>query len=795
MQDAHTAAAANEVASQKIRYQSDTSSRDGSTELDNSGNVEIVRFKQPSVVGSGEGSLFGLYEDTTRQGRRTQETSRRVDPTIFKRLRELEDENERLRERESAWEVPKPPPLPSYRPLVLHNFVEDSRISGTYLDDPQWQQGAHGPELSAGRSLRNIEDYLDRHPEVIYILHKDYDINRRFDDSEVVDKDGVFRTPKPFRESISLTSDLLLDAMEIFFKSIPDFDFYFPQFRVEDEIAAPYLPFYYALPYLEVAMAPLEELHRKLVRILTNSILNSHGEDYTKAKNLFDRGRVSQRYMQYLIRPGDVLVEGSGPMKQAFVAKSWLTEHTRGNGGVRREDYADEPYTMKSRREKGSKIGAPEIMYFVFSWSVKAWQWSYNGSFHQSSARRSIYMKVTFENDEVDIKDLNVFPLMYADRKIRQELELRGKMFWKCRFKHIVSYTGSQDDGLIFNDARHMIDTATYNKLHIGKLQSIEAAVDRPADITPERMAVNDPIVGNDLLLFPPKMMGYNLHAKRWYELYVDQMKDVDWNTQAFKTLVMAEDTKELILALVENQLEAKKSTDLISGKGSGLIVLLHGGPGTGKTFTAESVAEIAKKPLYRITCGEVGTDPLIVEKRLTAILHLGKIWDCVVLLDEADVFLEERDLRDVHRNALVSVFLHVLEYYDGILILTSNLVGAFDEAFKSRIQLVLHYKDLNEPQRRKVWRNFINRLKELGEAIDSEDLEDHLAMLGKEELNGRQIRNAITTARQLAKYKKRPLCYDHLKHVITVSSQFEQYMKDLKGGQTDRERKKLDEI
>ena len=138
---------------------------------------------------------------------------------------------------------------------------------------------------------------------------------------------------------------------------------------------------------------------------------------------------------------------------------------------------------------------------------------------------------------------------------------------------------------------------------------------------------------------------GYHLHAKRWCKylvslnlpstltktdkLFVDQMRDVNWNKQAFKDLIMADATKELILALVENLLEARKSTDVISGKGSGLIVLLHGGPGTGKTFTAESVAEIAQKPLYRITCGEIGTEPSKVEKHLTAVLHLGKIWDC----------------------------------------------------------------------------------------------------------------------------------------------------------------------
>jgi SpoVK/Ycf46/Vps4 family AAA+-type ATPase len=158
-----------------------------------------------------------------------------------------------------------------------------------------------------------------------------------------------------------------------------------------------------------------------------------------------------------------------------------------------------------------------------------------------------------------------------------------------------------------------------------------------------------------------------------------------------------------------------------------------------------------------------------------------------VVLLDEADIFLEERTLADLERNALVSVFLRVLEYYDGILILTSNRVGTFDEAFKSRIQLALHYENLTLSQRRKIWRNFLNRLKDLQEPrIDFDDIYDHIDDLAREEMNGRQIRNAITTARQLAQYKERGFCYAHLKHVIGVSDKFERYLKVVNEGYSD---------
>jgi SpoVK/Ycf46/Vps4 family AAA+-type ATPase len=273
----------------------------------------------------------------------------------------------------------------------------------------------------------------------------------------------------------------------------------------------------------------------------------------------------------------------------------------------------------------------------------------------------------------------------------------------------------------------------------------------------------------------------------------------VTWNKDAFERLVLPKKTKDLVKALVmvrtsklgEQQgmslAGKRKRDDLIAGKGNGLIMLLHGGPGTGKTLTAESVAELAEMPLYNVTCGDIGTSADAVEKYLQTVLVLGKTWNCVLLLDEADIFLEQRSLSDLERNSLVSVFLRTLEYYDGILILTSNRVGTFDEAFKSRIQVALHYINLDRVARKKIWNNFFDMMKADEEDVNLEELNKHIQELADQDMNGREIRNALTTARQIALFQKETLAWEHVEQAITTASVFNKYLGTVHGHSDDQ--------
>lgn len=176
---------------------------------------------------------------------------------------------------------------------------------------------------------------------------------------------------------------------------------------------------------------------------------------------------------------------------------------------------------------------------------------------------------------------------------------------------------------------------------------------------------------------------------------------------------------KELILGFTATQQLWRNSfDDVISGKGRGIIMLLSGPPGVGKTLTAESVAEEMKVPLYLLSAGELGHDNAMVEARLSTVFDMVTRWNAVLLLDESEIFLEERSLENLERNKLVCTFLRVLEYYEGIMFMTTNRVKTIDSAFQSRIHISLDYQELTMESRKQIWTNFLGQYNKTQEAL-----------------------------------------------------------------------------
>jgi len=139
-----------------------------------------------------------------------------------------------------------------------------------------------------------------------------------------------------------------------------------------------------------------------------------------------------------------------------------------------------------------------------------------------------------------------------------------------------------------------------------------------------------------------------------------------------------------------------------------------------------------------QISAGELGQDPKMLEEQLSTIFCLAHHWKAIVLLDEADVFVQSRSFNNQH-NALVSVFLRKLEYYRGIMILTTNRVKDFNNAIQSRISVALHYGPLGFDTRKTLWQSFLKKAATTkGRAkYTSVDLD----WLSRKEVNGRQVR------------------------------------------------------
>ncbi|KAI0126120.1 hypothetical protein BJ170DRAFT_725951 [Xylariales sp. AK1849] len=382
-----------------------------------------------------------------------------------------------------------------------------------------------------------------------------------------------------------------------------------------------------------------------------------------------------------------------------------------------------------------------------------------------------------------ELSELPTMPLelLKDATEVREELSARGRKFEGYIGQHFEQYNGialkkTQQGYARFNvTGRVMIDCKTYHRLeandsfHCKELVNDDAA---KRDRARRRAAGNtdfvsegikhDKLSEEDVLLTNATVRGYTFTVKRFLEFFVDQLFPIDWNKSCFDDLVLDSSIKKTVQALVSTHSEKREGfDDIVKGKGQGLVCVLHGPPGVGKTLTA----------------GDLGVTSSDLDHQLTRIMDMTSTWRAVLLIDEADVFLERRSLHDLHRNAMVSVFLRVLEYYSGILFLTTNRVTTFDDAFKSRIHIPIRYTDLSVESRTQIWRNFC---KMVPGGVDIN--ERGLAILAEHDLNGRQIKNVIKAAESLAVFDKVKLDLRQLQQVTKIQATFEKDLTSLSG-------------
>lgn len=270
----------------------------------------------------------------------------------------------------------------------------------------------------------------------------------------------------------------------------------------------------------------------------------------------------------------------------------------------------------------------------------------------------------------------------------------------------------------------------------------------------------NDDDETSELVAVPvhPFVKVFDLERHDFVIIHTDNLEPYKYDETLIHKLVLAEGKKNLVHMLVAGSSE--NMSDIVQGKMRGIIVIATGAPGTGKTLTAEVFSEEIKRPLYVVQCSQLGTNEEELEKELTKVLARASRWKAILLIDEADVYIHERG-DDIQQNAIVGVFLRVLEYYRGVLFMTSNRATIIDDAIMSRATAWIKYDKPSEKELKQIWKVLSTNYK-----IELSDLAIDELVKEFSSISGRNVRNLLKLARLLAVKKKESVTVELIKYV-----------------------------
>lgn len=242
-----------------------------------------------------------------------------------------------------------------------------------------------------------------------------------------------------------------------------------------------------------------------------------------------------------------------------------------------------------------------------------------------------------------------------------------------------------------------------------------------------------------------------DFHDQYW--VHVGDLEPYVYDTSLRDKIVLPPLHRDLIEVLTSNlELFKELPSDFIEGKSGGTSILCKGGPGLGKTLTAEVYSEVSQRPLYRVHAGHLGTDADEVEKHLKSILKRAARWGAVLLLDEADVYIRKRG-NDLDHNAVVASFLRTLEYFDGLMFMTTNRSDDVDDAILSRCIAVITYEPPSEDELRQLWRILGDTIlpSAVKDNLTDELIEDLLVLFQDKKISGRDIKEILKLSARLA--------------------------------------------
>jgi hypothetical protein len=200
--------------------------------------------------------------------------------------------------------------------------------------------------------------------------------------------------------------------------------------------------------------------------------------------------------------------------------------------------------------------------------------------------------------------------------------------------------------------------------------------------------------------------------------------------------------------------------------QGKGTSVLFAGPSGTGKTMTAEVVANELNLDLYKINLANIVSKYIgETEKNLDRVFAAAHDANAVLLFDEAEALFgkrsEVRDAHDRYANIEIAYLLQRIESFDGLAILSTNLRQNIDESFTRRLAFTVHFPFPDAADRRRIWASIWPRETPLDAEIDFDVLAERF------KFSGGNIKNVALAAAFLAAREGAAVGMRHLLHCV----------------------------
>ncbi|KAF6806410.1 AAA family [Colletotrichum musicola] len=415
---------------------------------------------------------------------------------------------------------------------------------------------------------------------------------------------------------------------------------------------------------------------------------------------------------------------------------------------------------------------------------VQASYTEYDGtSVGEATVVFKMYQKQHFGGDNpAVVTDLPIYPREYVDDDgLEARLEERGRKFLASTGMSVEAYDGIAQYMKEPPYSFWHTDMEDFVDVWLPYTESGRIVIDRKTfqhDYYKSVAAIRK-VPNPSPLTCPPFLFGFSLSRKVWCRFFLDNISSVEWKEDVWDSLILEEKNKLVIRALITSHAYSDKPRNQSEQKGKGLVILLHGTPGSGKTLTAELAAEAKKTALIPASLGELNKEnnAMTFERELQRLMQYATTWKAVLLLDEADVFLERREENpsSADRNALVAVFVKQLEYFSGVAFLKTNRLRALDAAMGSRVHLALGYGTPDADTRRRLWVQCLRGLPAAAAEPEFDgDVEDVSEGFAACQLNGREIANAVNTARTIARFEGGKLRVEHIERVLDIKASFQ---------------------